>query len=235
MDMDKCKSSKRFGFGIVVLLAGLVLLLGNLGMIPEPYNGVFMRWPMILVAIAFINFINREWLSGFILFAIGTFFLMHDLVPGFTYYDIWKFWPVFLILIGFAIIKGKHPKRGPHPISYHSNSEDVIEEVVIFGGNMSRVQSQNFKGGEITSIFGGSEVHFTDAVLSPEGAVLEMTAIFGGVKLIVPRDWHIKIEVSSILGGFNDKRVPAGDRADLSRTLTIKGTTIFGGGELISY
>jgi predicted membrane protein len=235
MDMDKCNSSKRYSFGIVVLLAGLVLLLGNLGVIPEAIFDVIIRWPMILVAIAVINFINREWLGGLILLAIGSYFLMPDLIPGFSFYEIWKFWPVFLILIGFAIIKGKHPKRTPHPVSYHSNSEDVIEEVVIFGGNVSRVQSQNFKGGEITSIFGGSEVHFTDAILSPEGAMLEMTAIFGGVKLIVPRDWNIKIEVSSILGGFTDKRVPAGDRADLSRTLIIKGTTIFGGGELISY
>ncbi|MDA3832963.1 MAG: DUF5668 domain-containing protein, partial [Spirochaetales bacterium] len=124
-----------------------------------------MRWPMILVAIAVINFINREWLGGLILLAIGSYFLMPDLIPGFSFFDIWKFWPVFLILIGLAIMKGKHPKKSPYGVNYHSGNEDFIEEVAIFGGNVSRVQSQNFRGGEMTSIFGGSEVHLTDAAL----------------------------------------------------------------------
>jgi predicted membrane protein len=231
--MNKCKSSGRYGFGLVVLIAGLVLLGGNLGFIPEHIYGVIMSWPMILVAIAAISFINREWLGGLILLAIGSYFLMPGLIPDYSFKAIWKFWPIILILIGVAILKGKQHKK--FTMITHDNTDDIIDEVAIFGGNISRIQSNNFKGGEVTSIFGGSEVNFTEAALAADGAVIEMTAIFGGVKLIVPRDWHIKIEVTSILGGFTDKRVSGGDKTDLSKTLLIKGTTIFGGGELLSY
>jgi predicted membrane protein len=236
--MDKYKSSKRYGFGVVVLLTGLVLLLGNLGLLPAPLARVLLHWPMILIAIAVISLINREWVGGFILMGIGLYFLLPDFIPRFSFYQIWRFWPVFLIIGGIAILRGKQRHRkfqADSHINYHSNNEDVIEEMTVFGGNISLIQSKNFRGGEITSIFGGSEVNFTEASLAPEGAVIEMTAVFGGVKIIVPREWHVKHEVVSILGGFTDKRVPGGDRTDRSRTLVIKGTTIFGGGELLSY
>ena len=97
------------------------------------------------------------------------------------------------------------------------------------------MESQNFKGGEITAIFGGIEVQLTRANISDEGAVIEMTAIFGGLKLIVPRDWVIKVEVVSIFGGFTDKRLYSSPNPTQNKVLYIKGVTVFGGGELISY
>ncbi len=231
--MKNCKSSGRYGFGIVVLLTGLVLLGGNLGVIPPDIYDVIISWPMILIAIALVSFINGEFIGGLILSLIGGYFMAVSHIDNFSAHNIWRFWPVLLILLGFAIIKGKKPKKPA--MVYHSNSEDLIDEVAIFGGNVTRIESKRFKGGSITSIFGGSEVNFVDAALSDEGAVIEMTAIFGGVKLIVPRDWHIKIEVASVLGGFTDKRVPGSDLGDKSKVLIIKGVTIFGGGELLSY
>ncbi|ASB49831.1 LiaI-LiaF-like domain-containing protein [Alkalitalea saponilacus] len=231
--MGSCKASGKYGFGLVVLLAGLVLLGGNLGLIPEHVYNVIMRWPMILVAISLISFINRDWLAGLILLTIGSYFMMPHLVDDFSMREIWKYWPVLLIIIGVAILRGKRKKNAP--LHYHSNNDDYIEEITIFGGNVTRIDSKNLKGGEITSIFGGSEINLIDAELSDDGATIEMTAIFGGVKLIVPRQWNIKIEVTSILGGFTDKRVPGGEGVDTSKILVIKGETIFGGGELVSY
>jgi len=53
----------------------------------------------------------------------------------------------------------------------------------------------------------------------------------------VPEDWPVKIRVMSFFGGFSDKHrfrsseQPAGSASQL----IIKGTVIFGGGEIKSY
>lgn len=231
--MKKCSTSGRMGLGLVLLLVGSVILAGNLGLIPGEIYNVLVSWPMILIAIALVNFLRREWGAALILLAIGTYFILPKLVPGMYLVDLWKFWPVLLIIAGISFITGR--SKAKFAIEVNSNTEDSIDEVSIFGGNVSRVDSKNFKGGKITSIFGGSEVNMASARLSESGAVIELTAIFGGSKIIVPRDWHIQNEVVSILGGFTDKRVSSPENIVSSKTLLIKGVCIFGGGELISY
>ncbi len=231
--MQKCAVSGRKGLGIVLLLAGLVFLAGNMGLIPHHIYDVIISWPMILVAIALISFMRRDWGTGFILLAIGSYFLLPKIIPGLYMRDIWKFWPLLLIFAGITFIIGRN--RAKLSIELISNSEDTIDEVSIFGGSATRVDSKNFKGGKITSIFGGSEINMTGAKLSDQGGVIEFTAIFGGSKIIVPRDWNIKNEVVSILGGFSDKRIVSNENISSSKTLLIKGVTIFGGGELVSY
>ena len=44
--------------------------------------------------------------------------------------------------------------------------DDYIDEVSIFGGAEKSISSQNFKGGKVTSVFGGSEIIFLSANLS---------------------------------------------------------------------
>jgi len=71
-------------------------------------------------------------------------------------------------------------------------------------------------------------------MLSPEGGTLDIVTVFGGTKLYVPRDWHVKVESSNVLGGYVDKRVGVGENIDMTRTLKIEGVNVFGGVELLS-
>ncbi len=65
--------------------------------------------------------------------------------------------------------------------------------------------------------------------------VLNVTAIFGGSTIIVPRDWNVIMNVTPIFGGFSNKiRREPNLVVDQTRTLIIKGTAIFGGGEVKS-
>jgi len=60
--------------------------------------------------------------------------------------------------------------------------------------------------------------------------------VFGGTTIVVPNDWNIVMNVTSIFGGFSNKSVKDPNaNVDLSRTLIIKGLVVFGGGELKTY
>jgi len=51
----------------------------------------------------------------------------------------------------------------------------------------------------------------------------------------VPEDWEIKIEVTSVFGGFSDKRVRSIVEKDREKVLIISGINVFGGGEIVNY
>ena len=117
-----------------------------------------------------------------------------------------------------------------------STDRDNIDDVNIFGGHDRIIITENLKGGDIVNVFGGGKYDLLQSKLAPGKNVLEVVMIFGGSKIIVPRDWDVKVEVVAVFGGFSDKRIiPAEGVKDPSRTLVIEGIAIFGGGDLVSF
>jgi predicted membrane protein len=114
--------------------------------------------------------------------------------------------------------------------------EDSIDDLSMFGGGQRMINSQNFKGGKVTSIFGGSQFNLKGASLAKGRNVIDVLCLFGGSKFIVPRDWDIKVEITSIFGGFSYKRNTDPNVVyDPSKQLVFKGVVIFGGGEVQDY
>lgn len=229
--MEKCKSNNRFGVGAVLILAGLVILAANFGFLPESVSNILLSWPMILIAIGLVNLVKREFTVALILFAVGAFFILPDINPEWSFHNIWKFWPVFLILIGLSFIT-RRGRNHHFQVNCDTSKEGFIDEVAVFGGRVAKIETSDFKGGKVTCVFGGTELHLEKAIISDKGALLDIAAIFGGVKIIVPKEWNVKVEVTSVFGGFVDKRMFATDQNTNNKTLVIKGTTVFGGGEL---
>lgn len=112
-------------------------------------------------------------------------------------------------------------------------SEDFIDATSIFGGVHKKMVSKNFKGGDIVTIMGGTEIDLSQADFT--GVVrLDVTQVMGGTKIIVPAHWEVRTEVSAIFAGFEDKRQqPAVQNPD--QVLIIDGTSIFGGIELKNF
>ncbi|HXB09186.1 MAG TPA: DUF5668 domain-containing protein [Puia sp.] len=113
------------------------------------------------------------------------------------------------------------------------SSQDFIDATSIFGGVHKKVMSKNFKGGDITTFMGGTEIDLTQADFT--GTVrLDVTQIMGGTKIIVPPNWEVRSEVTALFAGFEDKRQQP-LTANPDKVLIIDGTSIFGGIELKNF
>lgn len=224
------RTSKGAIFGLIMIVIGIALIANQFDIIPDNWHNLIFRWQTILIVLGVIFVTTREnRVTGYILMGIGGFFLLPELI------DVpWEyrrmFWPIVFIIGGLIIIfKGTGMLRSRR-ISGAANDEDIIDDVNIFGGGDRQITSQNFKGGSIVSVFGGGKYDFRQAKLGKEKCIIDMVNIFGGANLIVPSDWNVKSEITGIFGGFSDKRHIV--QPDTTKTLIVKGVSIFGGGDL---
>jgi predicted membrane protein len=244
--------------GLFLLLVGGVLLLDQLGF---PLPDWLFNWHTLLIAIGLFigfrsNFRNFAWI---ILIIIGSAYTLQDYYPTVR---LERFiLPGVLILIGAAIISGRGRHRwhrhwhedwdkhwdkerwkqqmrsnmstrfGPSHESY--TSEDFVDSTSIFGGVHKKIVSKAFKGGDVTTMMGGTEIDLSQADFT--GMVrLDVTQIMGGTKIIVPPHWEVRSEVTAIFAGFEDKRQQP-TAINPEKILIIDGTSIFGGIELKNF
>jgi predicted membrane protein len=220
--------------GLVLIIVGSALILKNIGIFPRHIEHIIFSWQMLLIAIGLVITLGSdgEKTSGLVAMAVGAFFLVPKI---FKYtFDINIFWPAVFIVVGLIFIFSRRSI-----IKKYSESgigDDFIDLVHIFSGSQKQIISDNFKGGKITAIFGGSEIDLTQAKLVQGVSDLEITCVFGGVTLIVPGDWNVRVEVTPVLGGFDERQLASNTKfVDMSKTLIIKGTVVFGGGEIKRY
>ena len=228
------QQSHRVIIGVILVLVGLALVMRNTGIFPHFIDHVIFSWPMLLVAIGLVITLSSGGgkTGGVILMAVGAFFLIPIIFR--ETFDINMFWPSIFIVIGLIFIFAR--RKSWRPSSAIHVGDDFIDNVNIFGGGERQIISENFRGGKITAIFGGSEIDLTQAKLAPGVSELEIACVFGGTTIIVPDDWNVKIEVVPVLGGFGDSRkLHHGRTIDMSKQLIIKGAIVFGGGEIKSY
>ena len=226
--------NKRFGFGLVLVLLGMIFLADNLDLIPRGIARHLFDWQGILIIIGSAFLISgKNRTPGIIMISVGVFFLLPEI---FDYY--WFrpriYWPLILIIVGLILIARRQQQSG-YPKRTPENEMDVLDDVSIFGGSEVVIASQNFKGGKSTAIFGGSTFNMTKAALDDQGATLDVFFMFGGSTFIVPAEWKVKVDVTAIFGGFSDKRTPTESAAAETKKLIVTGLVLFGGGEIKSF
>jgi predicted membrane protein len=216
------------------VLFGAALLIKNLGFMPDLLKRVIFSWEALLMVIGIISMFGRGVVFGVILFFVGGFFMASHVI-GFSFNFHQVFWPTIIIAGGLGMLafsrRHFHPK---YKIDSKELSEDFLDESTVFGGSERTIHSKNFSGGKLTCIFGGGKYNFNNSQLAEGNNVLELTAVFGGGQLIVPPDWNIKIEITSIFGGVADKRAYIANQANSSKVLVLRGSAVFGGLEIKS-
>jgi len=258
---DMVNRSGKVWAGFIIVGIGALLLLRNFGLgLPH----WFFNWSVWLIVIGLFvgarhNFRSSGW---FVMVLIGSYFTLDDILDDYEMPHVAL--PIAIVALGlYLILKPKNTidyrkdrwKRRKErfdkfeyvnpvgqeqePIEPTSDdrekySNDYINSVNVFGGSNQVIYSKNLKGGEVVAVFGGGDLNLTQSDFEGQ-IILDVTAIFGGVKIVVPATWQIKSEVTAIFGGVDDKRAiyPATEQAN--KLIIIRGVVLFGGVEFKSY
>ncbi len=223
--------------GLALVIIGGVFLVGNLTGWEIPWAS---WWPIIIIAVGLWNFKGKSWLTGLFITALGVFFLLSTLdVWDYSIGDIWRFWPVVLILVGARILfrrRKKPSRREAQGDARYVSNQSVPGEVnvtSVFGSESMKVIDRNVSGGQIVSVFGSTKINLAETGLADGEATLDIMVVFGGVEIRVPKNWKVDLQTTNVLGGVEDKRARPLAGASGGH-LTLTGVCLFGGIELES-
>jgi len=216
--MSETKIAPRFILGLFIMMVGTLLLLQNLDYIDFTIPPVIFSWQVILIIIGSIFILTSNNNStGLVLIIVGGL----GLIP--------EYWPIALVLIGLYIIFRSDRINK----NYGNSIDNRLNAVSIFGGGNSYFSSENLTGGNVTAIFGGSKIDLTGCKLSEGENVVKLFYLFGGSSFIIPNNWNVRIDTTSIFGTLSDKRIiPVKTNSENDKILVFKGLILFGSGEI---
>ena len=85
-----------------------------------------------------------------------------------------------------------------------TSEDDRLSKQITFAGAEFKIVSQAWQGGELGVTAGGVEIDLRYARLAPEGALLDVRIMMGGVDIRVPDTWRVLCDVTPLLGGADD-------------------------------
>lgn len=228
------ESNRAFGqvvVGLLVVAMGVLFLLDNLGYVGLRHALSF--WPVAFIVAGASMLVSQEerngHISGLLLIGVGLLLLLEHM--GFIYLSWNMVWPVLLILAGGLILFRTMGGARTQRVSLDKTgmtSENAIDITAILGGVERRIATADFRGGEISALFGGCELDLRDCSLVKE-AVINVFTVCGGITIKVPVDWVVVLDGVPVAGGFSQKTVPA---PGSGKRLLITGYAIMGGVEV---
>lgn len=120
-----------------------------------------------------------------------------------------------------------------HTTSTFANPDDYISTSTVFGEVKKTILSKDFRGGQVSNLFGSTELDFSHADLAGV-AILDISQGFGEVKITVPRDWWIETDTTQIFGAIEDERTDLSESYRSSKILVLRGTSAFGVVEILN-
>ena len=223
------RMTSRLVFGLVVIGIGIAFMLDHLGIASAA--DLLRWWPLVLVLMGVSRVVSprglrSRQLGGVFLLVLGGFWLLHNL-------DVIRqspieLWPV--LLIGFGVVMVSAGIQRSRPDDAPPEQSERLNSFSIWSGLGRKVASQEFHGGDVTTIMSGQEIDLRTATLAGGSAVVDVLVIWGGVDFFIPADWRVTVEATTIMGGILDHtKAPAGPAKG---TLVLRGMVLMGGIEI---
>ncbi|WP_254768717.1 LiaF transmembrane domain-containing protein [Salinilacihabitans rarus] len=211
----------QFVLGAIVVLVGVLLLLNSTGVFPT--RDLLLYAPLLFVAVgvwALVQSRFRNVVGPAVL--IGIAGAAQLIALGYaTVAQVVVYWPVLVIAFGLSIVLGQYRSRVRH------TDDAFTSAFAAFGGVEKRNSSAAFTGAELTAAFGGTELDLRGATIADPPARINAVAMFGGVEIIVPREWNVRLDVLPVLAGAADDR-PRRDGEHEDVDLVVTGFAAFG-------
>ena len=190
--------------GLVLVALGVLFLVDQLSDAVDAGPVIGDWWPSILVAIGVLQFVHspRSYFASSVLVLLGLLLLAGNL--GVTEgVDLGAAWPVLLIVLGLRLLYRGAASRAA-AVGIRGGPESATMDALVLFSERDLSAGQGFRGGWVTALFGGATVDLREAELAEEGARLTVSAVLGGVDVLVPESWQVRLSAFPILGGVRD-------------------------------
>jgi hypothetical protein len=212
----------RVWIGIVLLVLGVLGILDATGTL-ESSATLDQWWPVAVIGLGVLLMVGHGTVSlgPLIVTAIG-FVLLVDR-QDWTDQDV--IGPTILVVLGAALVFAafdRRPRRG------RDVQADAGEALAVFSATKTRNRSTHLRRANVSAIFGGATLDLREAHIDDE-ATVDALALFGGVDILVPKDWRVSLSGIPVMGGYEDRTTGNGSLPADAPVLHVNATAIFGG------
>lgn len=242
----ECRTRRRpvknhYAFALTLIIAGLIFLAVNTGIIPTVYKFMFSVWPFWVIVFGLFCLFRKNFYSATVLISVGIFFI----IPYFSQiHPEWcipanftsTYWPVLLIIAGILIIIDKLcPRHFPFFCNFDNarttsfdNEDGYIHVSSSFDSRKNIVLDPIFRGADIKCSFGEVIIDLRKTNLQEGTTKIYVNVSFGSIGVIVPDTWNVQLKGDSVFGTFNDNRITKNFYPEEPRKLIIEGKCSFG-------
>ena len=216
-------------WGVVLIAAGALFALNalNITNIDIFFDG---WWTLFIIVPSAVGlFTEREKIGSIIGIAVGVF-LMLCCQGVLSFSMIWKLLvPVIIVIIGLKMLfSGLFGNKANEILSkLKENGKEPKVGCAAFSGCNLNYDGEVFEGAELTATFGGVKCDLRNAIIDKDCAI-QVTAIFGGIDILVPDNINVKVSSTGIFGGISNKTAVHKE----APTIYVSGTCMFGGVEI---
>ena len=221
------KQFNRILWGVILVALGVVFALNALEItdITVFFDG---WWTLFIIIPCGVGlFTERDKTGNLIGLAIGGCLLLA--CQGIlTFALLWKLLvPAVILVIGLRLVLGGLFGRKAAQVAEKNQTAGVEPRVgfAAFSGCNMRPDGELFEGAQLTAVFGGVQCDLRGAVIEKD-CVVEVTAVFGGITILLPPGVNVRSSAICLFGGVSDKTVKY---PQSPVTVYITGTCLFGG------
>lgn len=218
------KNCRNIILGIILIVVGVWFGLYSTGVVKV--NLLFDGWWTLFIIIpSFLGLFDDNNRTGSLIgLIIGVLLLLScqelldfDLVLKLIV-------PAILVITGISVIfKGKIKNKNMENVKAVSGNNYSAT----FSGQNLDFSKEEFTGTKLDAVFGGIKCDLRNAIINDD-VVIEASAIFGGITILVPKDVNVKVTSTSIFGGVDGK-----SKMDKpGKTIYVNATCLFGGVEI---
>ncbi|MBQ9747226.1 MAG: hypothetical protein IJV98_00440 [Clostridia bacterium] len=220
------KKISNMVWGILLIGAGVLFGLKALGI--WDFDLFFDGWwtLFIIIPCAIGLFTEREKTGNVFGLCLGIALLLccQDVL---SFSMLWKLLiPVAIIVVGVKMILSAVPASKTNEMLDKMKAEgrEPVVGCATFSGCDLRLDGEIFEGADLTAAFGGVKCDLKHAVIEKDCAI-RVSAIFGGIDILVPDHINVKVNANCIFGGVSNKTQVRQD----APTLYVSGICMFGG------
>ncbi|MDD2339596.1 MAG: hypothetical protein PHG79_04880, partial [Methanosarcina sp.] len=168
------KVSYQTIFGAIILILGILLLLSTTGI--SDTSQLLKYTPSLFISLGLYALWRSKFssLSGPIILTVIFTTLQLLILDLISWDTIANWWPLLIIFMGFGILTDRRSRS-----SISRNDSGNIDLFAIFSGLNRASNSKNFRGGDITAVFGGVDLDLRDSNIEETPAKINIVSIFG--------------------------------------------------------
>ncbi len=218
------KNYKNIILGIILIVVGVWFGLYATGVVK--INLLFDGWWTLFIIIpSFLGLFDEDGRTGSLIGLFVGVLLLLSCQDVLNFDIVLKLIvPCVLIVTGLSFIfKGKIKTKNIENVKTVGGTNYNAT----FSGQNLDFSKEEFTGTKLDAVFGGIKCDLRNAIINDD-VVIEASAIFGGITILVPKDVNVKITSTSIFGGVDGK-----SKMDKpGKTIYVNATCLFGGVEV---